>query len=231
MKRIGVLALLAGIFVGFLALGAGAADVADVHDDYIGQAAALLHKFESMSEADGLGSAIMNSKGVAVFPAVLDIAVGVGGKGGNGVVLARDGDGNWRGPSFATMAGLSVGLQAGAQELGIIFVINDDKGFDEFAKGRSFQVGADTDAVAGPWGVDVEVAEVGRGVSLYTYTLDKGVFAGIAVDGTMISAASELNRLYWNKETSPSEALNMAAEGQSIAPLIEELKKLEKKAE
>lgn len=57
---------------------------------------------------------LKRAKGVLIFPQQLPGAFIIGAKGGNGVLLTREGESNkWNGPAFYTMGGLTFGIQAG----------------------------------------------------------------------------------------------------------------------
>src|SRR5215471_18797116 len=56
-----------------------------------------------------------HSKAIAVFPKVINAAVGVGGRSGKGVVVVRQADGKWGAPAEFEIKGGSWGAQIGAQ--------------------------------------------------------------------------------------------------------------------
>lgn len=225
MKRIGILALLAALFVGVLAL---ASEAAETQNKQVEQSIELLQELEGKEGLPALRHALVQGKGVAIFPSVLNVAAGVGGMGGNGIVLVKDRENKWFGPSFVRLAGLSLGLQAGVEEVGIICVINDAEGLERFTGGAKFEFGADANAVAGPWGVDVDTARKEKGdAPIYTYTMSKGVFAGALINGAMIDAPESLNKEFWGRDITPDQALTMVADSR-VQALIAELKKLER---
>lgn len=220
------MALLAVLFIGVLAFGVEAAGTQNKH---IEQSVKLLKEVETKSGASTLAHALAEGRGVVIFPTVLNVAAGVGGLGGDGVVMMKSEDGKWFGPSFARLEGLTAGLELGVDEIGIICVINDVDALNRFTDGRKFTLGADASVVAGPWSADADTAKRAKAeASLYSYTMAKGVFAGASVDGAMVESMASLNKAYWNKDETPSTALTTPATDARVQPLVAELVKLEK---
>src|SRR4051812_18818621 len=56
-----------------------------------------------------------DAHGVAIIPRVIKAGFVVGGRGGHGIILAKDKDGNWGDPVFVDLGGASVGFQAGVE--------------------------------------------------------------------------------------------------------------------
>jgi lipid-binding SYLF domain-containing protein len=83
-----------------------------------------------------------NCYGYAVFPTIGKGGFVVGGAHGNGHVYAH---GKYMGDTSMTQ--VSVGFQAGGQAYSQIVFFEDQRAFDEFAKG-DFEFGADVNAVA-----------------------------------------------------------------------------------
>ena len=104
---------------------------------------------DSYTDAVGLfknagasGRFFAKSYGYAVFPTIGKAGFVVGGAHGSGRVYVHD-----KYVGNATVNQLSAGLQAGAQAYSQIVFFQDQRAFDEFAKGR-FEFGADVNAVA-----------------------------------------------------------------------------------
>ena len=228
MKTKVLAALSVLLLSGIMALAANAAE--NSYNKHVEESVKLLQEMEKQPEAAAVAHALKNGIGVAIFPKVLNIAVGVGGMGGDGLVLTKQGDGKWFGPSFARIAGASLGLQAGVEESGLIFIINNAEGLAQFTEGKSFKLGADAGVTAGPWSADLDTSKVTKGNEpIYAYSVEKGVFAGISVKGAMIEPIKDLDRDYWGKELPVNEVLSLQAEGK-VAPLTEALNNLMKKA-
>ncbi|HLI04010.1 MAG TPA: lipid-binding SYLF domain-containing protein [Terracidiphilus sp.] len=133
---------------------------------------------------------------VAVVPGLKKGAFVWGGQYGQGVVTCRTGHG-WSGPVFIRMAGGSFGLQIGAQSTDLLLVAVNDHGFQDLLKSK-FKIGGDASAAAGPVGRSGEAATDWKmNAELLSYSRNKGLFAGIDLDGTSVSQNKEDTDVYY----------------------------------
>src|SRR5271155_5020229 len=145
----------------------------------------------------GIPSAIMKQATcVAVVPGLKKGAFVFGGSYGQGVVTCRTGHG-WSAPAFIRMAGGSFGLQIGGQETDLVLVAINDSGMQDLLKSK-FKIGADAAAAAGPVGRNTQASTNWKlNAEFLTYSRSKGLFAGIDLDGTVLSQnADETRALY-----------------------------------
>lgn len=202
------------------------------HEKHIRLATELLQKMQKQGDASALGSTIASGKGVAIFPKLLQTGLGVAGsRHGEGVVLVRNKGGGWKGPSFVSLVGGSLGLQLGVQEVGLVLVITNEDGLQAFTGGKSFKLGGDVSIAAGPLGRSTEAATDSRAdASIYSYSMSKGLFAGVSFSGATINVNGDANKAYWGKKTEAKTALSRPAAGKKITPLTLGLTKLAKMA-
>ena len=147
------------------------------------------------------------------------------------LVLLRNKNGTWSGPAFMGINGASIGFQIGVQSVGLVLVITNQDGLHAFTGGNSFKLGADVAIAAGPVGRDTSAATDGRAqASIYSYSMSKGLFAGISIDGCVINQNRDANKAYWGKETSAQAALKKPANNKKIQGLVKALNNLVKKA-
>lgn len=133
---------------------------------------------------------------VAVVPGLIKGAFVFGGQYGQGVVTCRTGHG-WSGPVFIRMAGGSFGLQIGGQSTDLVLVAVNDRGLQDLLKSK-FKIGGDASAAAGPVGRSGQAATDWRmNAELLSYSRNKGIFAGIDLDGTSVSQNKEDTELYY----------------------------------
>jgi len=135
--------------------------------------------------------------GVAVIPEVIKGAFIFGGRYGNGVLTVRDAAGRFSNPIFITLAGGSVGWQVGANSTDVVLVFVTPRSVENFARGK-FTLGADASVAAGPLGRQGEAA-AGVNAEIYSYSRARGLFAGVALDGTVIAFDGEANRLFYDR--------------------------------
>jgi lipid-binding SYLF domain-containing protein len=167
------------------------------------------------------------AKGVAIFPSVVKAGLVIGGQYGEGLLLKRDSGNSWYGPSFVNIAGASWGLQIGAQSVALVLVITNDRGMEQFMKGDQFKLGGDIAIAAGPVGRQGSAAtDINLKASIYSYSMSKGLFAGITLEGSEVEVDENANTVYWGTATSPEKALSRKASSSKIKQLTGEIEKL-----
>jgi lipid-binding SYLF domain-containing protein len=133
---------------------------------------------------------------VGVVPGLVKGAFVFGAQYGQGVVTCRTGHG-WSAPVFIRMAGGSFGFQIGGQSTDLVLVAVNDRGFQDLLKSK-FKIGGDASAAAGPVGRNTQAATDWKmNAELLSYSRNKGLFAGIDLDGTSVSQNSEDTELYF----------------------------------
>jgi lipid-binding SYLF domain-containing protein len=139
---------------------------------------------------------------VGVIPGLKKGAFVWGGEYGQGVVTCRTGHG-WSAPVFIRMAGGSFGLQIGAQSTDLVLVAVNDRGFQDLLKSK-FKIGGDAAAAAGPVGRAGSASTDWKlSAELLSYSRNKGLFAGIDLNGTSVTQNKEDTDLYFG---SPQDA-------------------------
>lgn len=201
------------------------------HERRIRMSAELIQKMTAEDDSASMADVIKSGKGVAIFPAVTKAGLVVGGQVGEGLVLLRNSNETWSGPSFMGLSGASIGLQIGAQSVGLVLVITNEDGLRAFTGGNSFKLGADVAIAAGPLGRDASAATDSRAkASIYSYSMSKGLFAGLTLEGTVLNQNRDANRAYWGRDVSAATALRKPASDKRMKSLVDSLNKLVKKA-
>ena len=135
---------------------------------------------------------------VGVVPGLKKGAFVFGGQYGQGVVTCRTGHG-WSAPVFIRMEGGSFGFQIGAQSTDLVLVAVNDRGFQDLLNNK-FKIGGDASAAAGPVGRSGQAATDWKmSAELLSYSRNKGLFAGIDLDGTSVSQNAEDTELYFGQ--------------------------------
>lgn len=188
---------------------------------------AILRELSTQEDAGTMGDLLQQSRGVVIFPSVIKAAFVFGGQYGEGLVLRRDPvTKKWYGPSFASVTGASWGLQIGAQSISLVLVITNDRGLEGF-KGNNVTLGGDIAVAAGPVGRRGELGtDYKLEASIYSYSMTKGLFAGVSLKGAAVTVDQNANDVYWGKPTSADDAFKRSASSADIKPLIAELEKL-----
>lgn len=201
---------------------------ADSPSSRINESVQTLREMSREPDAGTMAALLNNAHGVAIFPSVLKAGIFLGGRYGEGLVLQHDPEtGTWYGPNFVTIKGISYGIQFGVQSTALVLVINNERGMEGFKGTQKFTLGGDLSVSAGPLGRHAEAGtDVELEAAIYSYSMSKGIFAGLSLEGAMIEVDEDANERYWGLAQSPGKILSIKAEDSRIEPLIKELEKL-----
>ena len=132
--------------------------------------------------------------------------------GGGGLVLAKDTtSGRWSAPCCVGAAGLSAGLLVGAEFNTVMLILNTPEAVEAFSGSASVTLGANLSVAVGPLGRAVEgagVAGAGATAACYAYSVSRGVFAGVAVDGLVVFTRDRLNHVFYGHPASAKQLLS-----------------------
>jgi lipid-binding SYLF domain-containing protein len=159
---------------------------------------------------------LAHAYGIAVIPDVTKVAFIFGGRHGNGVLVVRDKlTSPWSNPVFVSLTGGSWGFQAGAESSDIILVFTTKTGIEGIAGGK-LTLGADASVATGPVGRQGSAAtDMNFNAEIYSYARTRGLFGGVALDGSVISIDRSANASFYNKSgVTASEVFS----GQAPAP-------------
>lgn len=144
---------------------------------------------EIMSTPDkGIPGDLLNkAECVAVFPSVIKAGFIVGGKAGRGVASCRTSAG-WSAPAFLEIKGGSFGLQVGGQATDVVLLFMNTSGLKKLV-GNKIELGADASIAAGPVGREAAAStDASMSAEILSYSRSKGLFAGISLKGSVVSA-------------------------------------------
>jgi len=137
------------------------------------------------------------AKAILIVPNMIRGAFLIGGRGGTGVLLARTVDGGWTSPAFYTIGGISYGLQIGAQSSQLIIVIMTDKGLEAIMN-KKVTLGADANVAIGEIGAGAQASTgMDTRADMYAFSKSSGVFAGVALDGTVLEPRANYNTEFY----------------------------------
>ena len=144
---------------------------------------------------------------IAVIPHVVKGAFIVGGKYGKGLIAQKNKDGRWGAPSYIELGGGSIGFQIGASATDFILVFTNSEGLKPLLNGK-VKLGADASVAAGPVGRTASAdTDITLNSAIYSYARSKGVFAGISLDGAVVSIDDSANKAAYGGEHTGTEIL------------------------
>jgi lipid-binding SYLF domain-containing protein len=160
----------------------------------------VLEEVQAMPDEQIPSALLSRAYGIAVIPDVTKVAFIFGGRHGNGVLVVRDKlTTPWSNPTFISLTGGSWGLQAGAQSSDIILVFTTKTGIEGIAGGK-LTLGADASVATGPVGRQGSAAtDMQFNAEIYSYARTRGLFGGIALDGSVISIDRSANAALYGK--------------------------------
>ncbi|MBY4869351.1 hypothetical protein DIE14_04970 [Burkholderia sp. Bp9017] len=135
------------------------------------------------STVQGSRELVAKSRGVLVFPNVLQAGFIVGGQSGNGALRVGGST-----VGYYNTSSLSVGLQAGAQSKAIVFLFMTQDALDSFRKSEGWSAGADASVavvkVGANGAIDSNTATAPVEVLVLT---NAGLMGDLSVNGTKVT--------------------------------------------
>jgi lipid-binding SYLF domain-containing protein len=145
--------------------------------------------------------------GIAVIPNVVKVAALVGGRRGSGAMVVRDASGKFSNPIMVSITGGNVGWQIGVQSTDIVLVFTTRKSIEGITDGK-LTLGADASVAAGPLGRSASAAtDQNFAAEVYSYSRNRGLFAGVSIDGTVIAIDSKSNTRLYGKKAPATEII------------------------
>ena len=147
---------------------------------------------------------LRDARAIIISPSITRAGFVFGGKGGEAVVLVRDGaSGQWVGPAFYNMGAGSVGFQIGVDVSEVVMLVMTEKAVNALLS-SSFKLGGDISVAAGPVG-----AGAGSNVmaDVISFARAKGVYAGISLEGAVIAPDANANSAFYGRPASPVDIL------------------------
>jgi lipid-binding SYLF domain-containing protein len=146
---------------------------------------------------------------VAVIPGVLRAAFGFGGRYGRGAVSCKKnaGTGPWGPPSMIGLSGGSFGIQLGGTSTDVVMLFMTPDSIKHLLR-EKVTLGGDASAAAGPKGraAAAETSATMR-AEILTYARSRGLFAGISLNGAVLTPDKDANKALYNRQIEANELL------------------------
>src|ERR1043166_1826289 len=132
------------------------------------------------------------AEAVAVFPGMLKAGLGIGARGGSGLISRRV-TGGWSAPAYFKMGGLSIGPQIGAAKTDLVLLFMNADALRGLL-GDKLEIGGGPSAAAGPVGRTASAStNLHLDAGILSYSRSKGLFAGLELKGGVINPDNNLN--------------------------------------
>ena len=160
-------------------------------------------------------------RAIVIVPDTIKAGLVIGGRRGHGVMSVKQPGGTWSNPSFVKLTGGSIGFQAGVQSADVVLVFRSDRGLDSIVNGK-FTLGADAAVAAGPLGRNAATATDGQlKAEIWSWSRARGLFAGVALDGAVLSMDDAANEAAYGPDTTPRMILEGRANAQPSNAIVD----------
>lgn len=211
-----------GIVLGLLLLTASPPARAQGDQQALVDRAALAVQ-ELASTGDGAQDArtfLRRARAVMVCPRIFRAGFILGGEGGACALVGRDGAGSWSSPAFYQLGAGSVGLQIGIQDAMVMMMIMSDRGLQAVMDSQ-FTIGADASIAIATIGGGIQGGTTSAaGADIVSVARSRGLFAGISLQGSILSYLSDWVRVYYGRDYSARQiVVGMEAHNPGSDPL------------
>ena len=197
------LCMLASFCLALVTLPAWGASKAD-DEETIRNATTVLQAM--LASKDIPPSVLAKADCIIILPSVKKFAVGIGGTGGRGPMVCREGSnfkGKWSPPAMYSIGGASAGLQLGGKSIDYVIAVMAPSAAEKVLNSK-VKVGTDVSAAAGPGAS----APTNSTADMLTYSRSAGLFAGVSLDGASLNPDSEANQRLYGKPASAKEIVS-----------------------
>src|SRR6266404_5911719 len=155
-------------------------------DHRLRTATAVLHEIVTAPDRGIPKELLSKAQCVVIVPELKKAAFLVGGEYGRVFATCRN-HGAWGGPAAVRFSGGSFGFQIGGESTDIVMLVMNGRGMEKLASDK-FKIGGDASAAAGPVGRTAAAdTDILLNAEILTYSRTHGVFAGVSLDGTVVS--------------------------------------------
>jgi SH3 domain-containing YSC84-like protein 1 len=166
--------------------------------DRVQDASTILTEIMSAPDSGIPENIFSSAKCVAVVPSLLKGGLGFGGAYGKGIASCHTEKG-WSAPAFFSIKGGSFGLQIGGEAVDLVMLIMNDNGMKSLLSSK-FKLGAGGSVAAGPVGRDAEGSTDWKlRAQVLTYSRARGIFAGLNINGAMITQGKDDTRAFYGR--------------------------------
>lgn len=196
-RRLVAVALLA------LSLASAGAVAGPEEDERARNAVRVLTEVQAIPESAIPDKLLDEARAIVVVPDTLKVGLVFGGRRGHGLLSVKSPDGTWSNPSFVTLTGGSIGLQAGVQSADVVLVFRNDRSLESIVNGK-VTLGADAGVAAGPVGRNAAAATDGQlKAEIWSWSRARGLFAGVALDGAALRIDRNAQAAVYGPNTTP----------------------------
>ena len=180
----------------------------DEHGKRIRESATVLSEIMSASDKSIPRNLLQKAQCVGIVPNLKRVGFIVGAKYGKGVLTCRLPTTGWSAPSTIRIEGGSIGVQIGAGETDVIFVVMNQSGVDKLMRDK-FTVGGDASVMAGPVGRTAEAnTDAMMSAEMLAWSRSRGIFGGVSLEGATLRPDNDDNAKIYDQPVTQREILH-----------------------
>src|ERR1700680_3782386 len=212
IKKLSV--VLCGLAMAASSLSAAQSDDKAKIADRMTAASQVIEEIMATPDKSIPGGILAGAHCVVVIPSYKKGAFVVGAQYGQGIATCRTPSGKWSAPVCVQLTGGSVGFQAGGQATDLVLIAMNQQGLQDMLKNK-VKLGADAAASAGPVGRNAQAGTDWKlSAEFLSYSRSKGLFAGIDLDGSVLSQNEDDTRAMYGSNVAFQEVLK----GNQVTP-------------
>ncbi|MBM3481953.1 MAG: lipid-binding SYLF domain-containing protein [Alphaproteobacteria bacterium] len=210
-----VLLIVAMVVLGLGTLaGTRQASALTEQEELVQRATIAVTSLKNFNDVGVIRPYIKGARAVVIIPSFVKAGFIVGGAHGEGVIIGRNTKtGAWRYPAFISLTEGSLGLQIGVDESEIMMVVLTEKGMNALLH-NGVKLGAEA-------GIAILTIGAGRegstttavGADVVTFARSKGLFAGLSIEGAVLSQDQAANTVYHGKAYSTKQLVTTDVRG------------------
>ncbi|MGO3128510.1 MAG: lipid-binding SYLF domain-containing protein [Luteimonas sp.] len=186
---------------------AGPAVAGPTEDARAQNAVRVLNEIQAIPESGIPDKLLDEAHAIVVIPDTIKAGLIIGGRRGHGLMSVKTPEGTWSSPSFVKITGGSIGFQAGVQSSDVVLVFRNERSLESIVNGK-FTLGADAGVAAGPVGRNAAALTDGQlKAEIWSWSRARGLFAGVALDGAVLSIDDDANIAVYGPTTTPRAIL------------------------
>ena len=151
---------------------------------------------------------VKRARCLAIFPGVIKAAFIAGANHGYGLGVCRVKD-RWSRIAFFGLTGGSFGFQFGAEVSDLLLLFMDQEAAQSLMENQ-LTLGVDVGIVAGPSGESMKEKTNANLEGILAYSIAEGAFAGLSVEGAVLTPDEASNIIYHKDYTEVSQLLTEA---------------------
>jgi SH3 domain-containing YSC84-like protein 1 len=227
-KKLGFLILFSTLLIIFIASTVSAQQSNREEERIIKSLDAFQKIAQRENQAEVISELLQRAQGIAIFPKLTKIGLGIGVQFGEGLIIRKDQETQqWYGPGFIEIKTASVGPQIGIQDVSLVLIIMDKESLEGFKK-TDYEIGANISISPGPTKESLQKG-LDFNESIYTYSYSEGLYAGFTLEGSVIHTDASANQSFYGTEISNEDILNtQEANNESVLKLIIAIEQISK---